>query len=334
MITKNPQKKHQKFHCKKCDYTTRDKKDFNKHLSTTKHKRRSRRATDDALYKCALCSKSYRYASGLSRHVRICRKKKPMKSEKKSEVHRMEEEPKNIILKNDNVGKQNNEVEDSIQLTSELVVKMLKQQNTLQQQLMDLCKERTKVIHYQNCGNKKMTINVFLNEKCKDAMNLTDFVSKLEVSLQDLAYTHEHGYVKGISNIFTKHLTGLKPTERPIHCCDQKRLQFYIKDEDKWEKDEKNTKINKSIQDISVKQIKKLKVWEEQHPTYLDNEELLGEWHCMLGEIVGGGGEAERDKNKEQIKKTISGALEWRDALSSELPELSALAGEVNKKIN
>ena len=87
---------------------------------------------------------------------------------------------------------------------------MLKQQNTLQQQLMDLCKERTKVIHYQNCGNKKMTINVFLNEKCKDAMNLTDFVSKLEVSLQDLAYTHEHGYVKGISNIFTKTFDGVK----------------------------------------------------------------------------------------------------------------------------
>ena len=90
--------------------------------------------------------------------------------------------------------------------------------------------------------------------------------------------------------------------------------------------------INRS-KTLDVKQIKKLKVWEEQHPTYLENEELLGEWHCMLGEIVGGGGEAERDKNKEQIKKTISGALEWRDALSSELPELSALAGEVNKKI-
>lgn len=335
MITKNPQKKHQKFYCKKCDYSTRDKKDYNKHLSTTKHKRRSRRATDDALYKCALCSKSYRYASGLSRHVRICRKILPQKSEKKSEVHPMEGAPKNIKMENSDVGKKTNDEEDSIQLTSELVVKMLKQQNTLQQQLMDLCKERTKVIHYQNCGNKKMTINVFLNEKCKDAMNLTDFVEKLEVSLQDLAYTHEHGYVKGISNIFAKHLTDLKPTERPIHCCDKKRLQFYVKDEDKWEKDEKNTKINKSIQDISVKQIKKLKVWEEQHPTYLEDDDLLSEWHYMLKEISGGGNTSARDKNKEQIKKTISETLEWRAALSPELNDDSQklLDEEVNKKI-
>jgi len=227
----------------------------------------------------------------------------------------MEVEQTESIQKQENVDELNEIDAENIQLTTDLVVKMLKQQSTLQQQLVNLCKERQQVINYQNCNNKKMTINVFLNEKCKDAMNLTDFVDRLQVSLQDLAYTETHGYVKGISNIFTKHLTHMKPTERPIHCCDKKRLQFYIKEDDQWEKDEKNTKINKSIQDISVKQIKKLKVWEEQNPTYLEDEELLQKWHSLLGEIMGGSAEDERDKNKEQIKKTISEKLELRDAM-------------------
>jgi len=231
-----------------------------------------------------------------------------------------EEQPKSIKIEED-VGELNENDAENIQLTTDLVVKMLKNQLTLQQQLVDLCKDRQQVINYQNCGNKKMTINVFLNEKCKDAMNLTEFVNRLEVSLQDLAYTETHGYVKGISNIFTKHLTHMKPTERPIHCCDKKRLQFYIKEDDQWEKDETNTKINKSIQDISVKQIKKLKVWEEQNPTYLEDEDLLQKWHCLLREIMGGSAEDERDKNKEQIKKTISEKLELRDAMITDLED-------------
>ena len=203
-------------------------------------------------------------------------------------------------------------VKDGHTITKQLVIEMMKQRAQTQE-LINLCKERRVI--YQNCGNKKMTINVFLNEKCKDAMNLTDFVENLKISLQDLEYTKEEGYVKGISNIFTKHLTDLKPTERPIHCCDKKRLQFYIKDEDKWEKDEENTKIDKTIQDVTVKQIKKLREWEDQHPGYLKDETLLMEWHHMLREIMGGGEDEEINRNKEQIKKKISETIELKNAM-------------------
>ena len=101
-----------------------------------------------------------------------------------------------------------------------------------------------------NNNNNNVSINIFLNKKCTEAMNLTDFVNNIKISLEDLEYTNEHGYVKGISNIFKRNLTDLKATERPIHCSDKKRLQFYVKDEDKWEKDITHEKMNKGIENI------------------------------------------------------------------------------------
>ena len=291
MITKSRQKSPKKYCCKKCHYTSRNKYDFTKHISSTKHQmvtNGNKKSPKVAKLTCD-CGKQYKFRSGLSRHKKTCNvlnESKDMNS-----VHSPQE---NLII------------------TKELVMEMVKQREQTQE-LINLCKER-QVINYQNCGNKKMTINVFLNEKCKDAMNLTDFVQNLEVSLSDLEYTNEHGYVKGISNIITKHLTVLKPTERPIHCCDKKRLQFYVKDEDSWKRDDKNMKIDKSIQDVTFKQIKKLKEWENEHPGYLTDNILLAEWHDMLQQIMGGNGE-EKAKNKEQIKKQISENIELRDAM-------------------
>ena len=112
-----------------------------------------------------------------------------------------------------------------------------------------------------NTYNNAMSINIYLNEKCKDAMNLTDFVENVKVSLEDLLYTKNHGFVKGISNIFVKQLQDMEPTQRPIHCSDKKRLQFYVKDADKWEKDKSHEKIDKTIDEITFKQIKQVKLF-------------------------------------------------------------------------
>ena len=186
--------------------------------------------------------------------------------------------------------------------------------NTLMEKVIELSKDR-QVINYQNCGNKKMTINVFLNQECKNAMNLTDFMENLNVSLDDLEYTKEHGYIKGISNLFVKHLQDLDPTERPIHCSDKKRLQFYVKEENKWEKDKNHQKIDKTIEDITVKQIKRIKEWEKQHPDYLHNDKLLQEWHKMIQQMTGSGDEVERLKHKDQIKKSLGNSIEIKDAM-------------------
>lgn len=187
---------------------------------------------------------------------------------------------------------------------TETINKLLEQNSVLIDKLSKIPKS-TNNITYQNCGNKNMTINVFLNKNCKDAMNLSDFVNELDISLEDLLYTQQHGYIKGISNIFVKHLNDLQPSERPIHCSDTKRLQFYIKDDNKWQKDKKNKKIDKSIQDLTIKQIKHLKEWETQNPNYLHDDILLTQWQKLVHEIMGPATDPEREKEKELIKKAI-----------------------------
>tara|TARA_B110000483_G_C18196672_1_gene543316 strand:- start:3445 stop:3933 length:489 start_codon:yes stop_codon:yes gene_type:complete len=160
-----------------------------------------------------------------------------------------------------------------------------------------------------------MTINMYLNEECKNAMNLTDFVNKVKVSLEDLMYTQQHGYVKGISNIFLKNLTDLDPKDRPIHCSDKKRMQFYVKEEDKWEKDKQHMKIDSSIAKITHKQILKIREWEDNHPDFLENDELTHIWQKMCAETMGGSKDIERNKNCINIKKEVSNVVEVKDAM-------------------
>ena len=299
-MEKKPQKNPKKFYCEKCDFSSNNKKDFNRHLSTTKHKMDNMDNTVDKLknpnrsFEC-ICGKKYKYNSGLSKHKKKCT---PCL---KSEIITNIEETTTSSSKDTNV---------SVEIFSKLV----EQNNTLMEKMIELSKDR-QVINYQNCGNKKMTINVFLNQECKNAMNLTDFVENVKVSLEDLKYTKEHGYIKGISNIFVKHLQDLDPKERPIHCSDKKRLQFYVREENKWEKDKTNAKIDKTIEDITIKQIKRIKEWEKQHPDYLQNEKLLQEWHRMIQQITGSGNDDERERNKEQIKKSLGNTIEIKDAM-------------------
>ena len=295
-MEKKFQKSSKKFYCKKCDYSSNRESQWRRHLSTTKHKMDNMDNTLDNVkstkrcFECA-CGKVYKYNSGLSKHKKKC----PLI---------MKNEVVPIVTENPTTSS------SKTGLSVEVLNKLVEQNNTLMEKVIELSKDR-QVINYQNCGNKKMTINVFLNQECKNAMNLADFVENVKVSLEDLNYTKEHGYIKGISNIFVKHLKDLDPKERPIHCSDKKRLQFYVKEENKWEKDKANAKIDKTIEDITVKQIKRIKEWERKHPDYLQNEKLLQEWHRMIQQITGSGEEVQ----KEQIKKSLGTTIEIKDAM-------------------
>ena len=295
-MEKKFQKSSKKFYCKKCDYSSNRESQWRRHLSTTKHKMDNMDNTVDNIksskrcYQCA-CGKVYKYNSGLSKHKKKCLQQMVGETTTETDIY--------------TTGC------SEINLSAEVLNKLVEQNNTLMEKVIELSKDR-QVINYQNCGNKKMTINVFLNQECKNAMNLTDFVENVKVSLEDLNYTKEHGYIKGISNIFVKHLQDLDPKERPIHCSDKKRLQFYVKEEDKWEKDKSNAKIDKTIEDITIKQIKRIKEWERKHPDYLHNDKLLQEWHKMIQQITGNGGAAQE---KEQIKKSLGNTIEIKDAM-------------------
>jgi|UniRef100_A0A6C0AJW8 hypothetical protein len=301
MVTKKNQKPKKKFHCIICDFKCNNKRDYERHEGTRKHKNNKndnkktpenpKKIKEDEKYKCINCGKFYRYKSGLSRHKIRCN---------------------GIVNNTDIIINKKTTTEDDV--TSEMLKQLVTQNQTLQKQLIELSNKQT-TVNYNNCHNKKMTINVFLNEECKNAMNLTDFVNGVQVSLNDIMYTKEHGYAEGISNIFVKHLQNMPPTERPIHCSDSKRLHFYIKDENKWEKDDSHVKIDKSIQDLTMKQMATVKKWEEEHPNYLHDDKLLQEWHSMIQEIMGKCDEIQKEKNELLIKKSLSNNTEIKEAM-------------------
>ncbi len=157
-------------------------------------------------------------------------------------------------------------------------------------------------------------------------------MKNVKVSLEDLLYTKNHGFVKGISNIFVKQLQDMEPTQRPIHCSDKKRLQFYVKDADKWEKDNSHEKIDKTIDEITFKQIKQVKLWEKEHPNYLEDDKLLMEWQTMIRNMTTGtNSNMTMDKEKSYIKKELGMTVE----VAPEIRQLKLEAANelIDKKI-
>ena len=284
--TENNRKKLQKkYQCLQCNFFSDDKRDYKKHLETKKHIKKNRKT-----FTCIYCNKYYNYASGLSKH-----KKKCLLFKNKNDELKKENEELKIMLK-----------------------KILSTQSEFMSSQKDFFKNNT---HQQITNNtinntyNKMSINIFLNEKCKNAMNLTDFVNQITISLDDLEYTKDNGFAKGIANILKKQLQDLNPTERPIHCSDKKRLQFYVKDEGKWEKDENHIKIDKSIQDVQKAQIQKMYDWEQNNPAWKTNPTLIEEWSKIVHGITGSG--VKEEKSKKEIKRNISSHIDVKEELSN-----------------
>ena len=301
---KKLQKKLQKYRCKKCDYHSKDKNDFTRHLLTTKHKNGNNgnmMVTQKTAEHICSCGKSYKYRSGLSRHKRKCTSTTDGGALNKKVSNKIPRDVEKETLKH-----------EVLELRSMMKHILISQKETAE----NFTKTINQIIpKIGNTIHNRMSINVYLNEKCKDAMNLTDFVDKLTVSLEDLSYTRDNGFVKGISNIFVKQLKDMEPTQRPIHCSDKKRLQFYIKDENEWKKDKTHMKLDKTIENITIKQIKQIKTWEKENPNYLNNDKLLLEWHTMIHNVMGGGDDHNRAKNKDSIKKEIGICVEVKDEL-------------------
>lgn len=164
---------------------------------------------------------------------------------------------------------------------------MLKNQN---EQMMELFKNGVGNTNCNNTTNKnRFNINLFLNEKCKDAMNITDFVDTMQLKLSDLERVGEQGYVKGISHIVINKLKDLDVCKRPIHCSDFKRETMYIKDENAWEKDGTKGKLSKMIKHVAHKNQKQIGSWQEENPEYKDSESIkCDEYLKIVGESMNG----------------------------------------------
>lgn len=264
-----------KYYCKHCTYETVKFSNWKKHLDTNKHLKRCGALTVNPLqikaYICCKCNKEYKHKSRLALHETKCEQ-----SDKRIGI---------IDSQNEQIQSLTNLLEKSIHQNQENLEKLL-----------------PKVGNITNNINNEMTINVFLNEQCQHAMNITDFVEQIKLTVGDLYYTRDNGYAKGISNIFVKSLNEIPETERPIHCSDGNIPIFYIKDEDEWQTDNENDKINKSIVDISRKQLCAIKIWENEHPNWQTDDKLTTEYINIVKKITSGDND---EKNLDHIHKII-----------------------------
>jgi hypothetical protein len=280
-----------KYFCENCNYKCFKQSEYIKHISTNKHKI-LQNPTSDAdikVYTCN-CGKIYKHSSTLYAHKKIC----------KSEV----EIPENQDLPFD--------VNDKDQLIIMLIkqnAELIKEQGNIRQMIveqqnvvLEIAKNGTH--NTTNSHNKSFNLQFFLNETCKDAMNIMDFVDSIKLQLSDLERIGELGYVEGISNIITSNLNALDITQRPVHCADKKREILYIKDENKWEKeDEQKNKIRKAIKRVATKNMCLLPKFKEAHPDCSKaSSQFSDQYNKIVVESCGGSGDNDLEKEDKIIK--------------------------------
>jgi hypothetical protein len=278
------------YYCEMCDYMCYKKYNWGKHLTTSKHMKATNgnslatekwQKLQNKMFCCENCGKEYNDRTGLWRHNKICVK-----------------EYKNTINNN------KSEVDKD-----ELIKTLIEQNAKLMTILENGTNNTINTTTHTNSHNKAFNLNFFLNETCKNAMNITDFVDSIKLQLSDLMEVGEIGYVEGISKIIVNNLNNLDETIRPIHCTDKKRETFYIKDENHWEKeDDEKKKIKKVIKNIANKNIRLLPQFREKYPEYNNSSSKISDKHDkMVIEAMGGTGNDDIEK-EEKIIKNISKA--------------------------
>jgi hypothetical protein len=169
-------------------------------------------------------------------------------------------------------------------LVNSLVFELLDQNKTLQKQIIELSKERNIIVN--NTNNNQFNLNFFLNEQCKDAVNLSDFVNSLEITMDDLTYTRNQGLVEGISKVMIDGLKQIDLYKRPIHCTDQKRDTIYVRDNHQWARDEGNARMRQAFVDIANKEYFAIKKWMDLHPGWEKNSQLQDFHHKMVKNVL------------------------------------------------
>ncbi len=288
-----------KFVCEKCDFICFQRCDWDRHIQRPKHINRVAgnskeiKKLEDPFF--CKCGRKFKTNSGLWKHTKIC--------DSKNNDLQLKEEPsdKQLVMM---LLKQNSEI---IKENSEL----RKEQADIKELILEIVKNGThnttnnNAITTTNSHNKAFNLNFFLNETCKNAMNITDFVDSIKLQLSDFINMGEVGFIESISNIIVKNLNSLDETIRPIHCTDQKRETFYVKDEDKWEKEEEDkNRLKKLIKSVSFKNEILMKTYKEHYPDYNDPDSKRSDQYSKI--VI----EAMdcKEESKEKIIKNISKA--------------------------
>ena len=287
-----------KYHCEKCNYECCKKYNWEKHLLTARHKNdyigdklgdnlvaKSGNKLQQEVFKCEFCDKEYHHRQNLWRHNKKCLSNNIEITKKLTELDKDE-----LII---TLLKQNAEL---IKGQQDMMIKLTENGNNNNTNSHNT---------HTNSHNKSFNLNFFLNETCKNAMNITDFVDSIKLQLSDLMQVGELGYVEGISKIIVKNLNNLDESVRPVHCTDKKRETMYIKDAGQWEKeDEKKSKLKKAVNKIADKNIRLLPAFREKYPDYGNSSSKTSDvYNKMVIEVM-----ETDDEKKEKIIKKISNA--------------------------
>ena len=288
-----------KFSCEVCDYNTSKKSNYNNHILSAKHSKamiiNNFKPTLSSGFICQICSKEYKDNSGLWRHKKKCCIIQPK-----------------IIPTVDDLSSHDNQqqlVDYLMKENSEFKQLMLEQNK----HMLELAKNagnntNTNNNSHNTNSNNSFNLNVFLNETCKDAMNIMEFVDQLQVSVKDLEETGRLGYAEGISKIFINGLKQINISDRPIHCADSKREIVYIKDKNQWNKEsEDKTILTNAIKHVAHKNMKQISQWTKENPEYNDSSSKQNDKYLrIVSESMSGSSQEETNKNYNKIIKNIA----------------------------
>jgi len=292
MADQKGQKRAQNYFCNFCNYKTSKNNHYERHKLTAKHKILSNTypiLTEKGQnwatgYYICNCGKSYKHKQSLSKHTKICKKNENI----------LESSNNEITLTNDLIIKLLNDNKEMRDIIIKQQDHMMKQQDQISELIPKVGNNNN------NIQNNKFNIQVFLNEHCKDAINMSDFIKSIEVSLQQLDYTKQNGLINGLSNVIIENINKLGLYERPIHCTDIKRETLYIKEDDLWCKDIDKNKIKKAIKDISTKQFCALNNWTKENPDFQNDEHKQNYYTHTLVAIANN-----KQHNSEKIIKKL-----------------------------
>jgi len=289
------------FICKECNFTCSKKSNWTTHIATAKHQNRTifteKNAKPKPTHKCSTCDKEYKAKNSLWYHMKKCPGlvvKQPV-----------QEPLENKLISLDNPAK-----------SLEIITDLLKQNKELHEQIIEMSKE-PKIINNithnnitnsnNNTTNNQFNLNMFLNEECKNALNIMDFVRSLNLTVEDIEETGRLGYVGGMTRIFVNALKDMDVKMRPIHCTDIKRETVYVKDQDTWEKDNSDkNKLKTALKQVARKNLQMLPEWQEQNPDFriLDTPENQQYMQISLSSL-GAYSDEESQKQEDKILKNV-----------------------------
>lgn len=279
MLKKTPPKNAIIFECKVCDFICSKKSNYEMHLATSKHKQLTNIENDNKntkIFTCDLCSKHYFSRVGLWKHEKVCIKNNNVilsDTDIAANVSNIDKEINQVITKDMFMELINDNKE---------MIKIIKDQH---EQIKSMIPKMGNTIN-NTTNNNNFNLNVFLNEQCKDAININEFIKSLKITLEDLYFTRKNGIAQGISNLMINGLKELDVYKRPIHCTDFKRDIVYIKEHDKWEKDDNKKIMKKTIEIVANKQRNKISDWVDLHPYWIEDEKLQYEYLTLLNKIT------------------------------------------------